>query len=123
MTSKTLMDEKRSIHSLDRSAMLGQDSKKIERISEEVQELVHRQQSIDRHMSSFEAAVDKIEARAAADLRQAKQDLCSFVNQSLSKVEDRITELVQATLTDHRSSFFIQLTRTKRLLRSSENLF
>lgn len=81
---------------------MGQDNKKIERISEEIQELAHRQLSFDRNLSGFEKAVDRLETRAAADLRQAKQDLCGFVNQSLASVEERITDLVQGTLTDHR---------------------
>jgi predicted nuclease with TOPRIM domain len=102
-----MLEEKKSVNSLDKSACMFQDNKRIERLTDDIQALSNKQKSLDMHFSNFGEVVERLEVQASSDLKQTKQELCSFVNKSLSSVEERITDLVQTTLTE---SSKIQLT-------------
>lgn len=102
------MDDKKSHSSYDKSVVPFQDEKRIERLTEEIQSISSRQLNLDRHVTVLDKALERLDVKAKEHMDQAKDGLFTYVSESMSEIEVKISQLVHTALTEHGSYFIIQ---------------
>lgn len=104
MSHRLTIDEKKSYSSYDKSIAPCQDDKRIDKLTEEIQSISSRQLNLDRHITTLDKALEKLDGKSKDNMKQAKEDLCTYVSESMTEIEMKISHLVHQALSDHSST-------------------